>query len=279
MRILTALFSARRPSAMNYQRWIAHFHANRLDRREPDWEAPFHMPEEKRRLLALSLAEYQLGDGGGECCLVARNAERYRGSAEDARTVVDHWFAEEREHSRLLTHAVKRVGGTFVSSTFGFELFYAIRRRLGVQFEMLVLLIVEIVSTGYYRVIRRHVDDEPLGAMCKLILRDEARHIDFHRDRLAARYPRGVSFWWRCAFRLLGEACAHFLWLGHGRCLRALGGTRVELFAHLRRGQAAFLRKLSYLTDPGYRSITARRSVCSSACCRVPVRAWSQPAR
>ncbi len=71
---------------MNYQYWIQHFRANRLDRPEPDWEAPFEMPEEKRRLLALSLAEYQLGDGGGECKLVASDAERYRGSAEEART-------------------------------------------------------------------------------------------------------------------------------------------------------------------------------------------------
>lgn len=230
---------------MNDQYWINHFHANRLNRPEPDWDAPFIMPEEKRRLLALSLAEYQLGDGGGECRLVARDAEQYRGSAEDARTVVDLWFAEEREHSRLLARAVERVGGTFVSSTFGFELFYAIRRRLGVQFEMLVLLIVEIVSTGYYRVIRRHVGDAAIADMCKLILRDEARHIDFHRDRLAARYPRGVGRLWTWQFRLLGEACARFLWHGHGRALRALGGTRSELFAHVRNGSASFLAELA----------------------------------
>jgi len=231
---------------MNYQHWIRHFRANRLHRREPDWSAPFQMNEEKRRLLARSLAEYQLGDGGGECRLVARDAERYRGSAKEAHEVVDLWFAEEREHSRLLACAVERVKGTFVTSTFGFELFYAIRRRLGVQFEMLVLLVVEIVSTGYYRVIRRHVGDQPIADMCQLILRDEARHIDFHRERLAARYPKGVGMLWACGFRLLGEACVWFLWLGHGRALQALGGRRAELFAHLRRGQAAFLRELAY---------------------------------
>ncbi|EDY20817.1 hypothetical protein CfE428DRAFT_2014 [Chthoniobacter flavus Ellin428] len=229
---------------MNYQHWIQHFHANRLDRPEPDWEAPFTMPEEKRRLLALSLAEYQLGDGGGECCLVAVDAESYRGSTEDARQVVDLWFAEEHEHSRLLGRAVERVGGTFVTTTFGFELFYAIRRRLGVQFEMLVLLVVEIASTGYYRVIRRHVGDQPLADMCKLILRDEARHIDFHRDRLAFRYPRGVGWVWKWQMHLLAEACGWFLWHGHGRALGALGGTRPELFGHIRSGVVNFLAEL-----------------------------------
>jgi hypothetical protein len=234
---------------MNYTHWIAHFETNRLNRPEPDWQAPFVMAEEKRRLLARSLAEYQLGDGGGECRLVAADAEAFRATADEVRRVVDLWFAEEREHSRLLTGAVQRVGGNFVTSTPAFELFYAIRRRLGVQFEMLVLLVVEIVSTGYYRIIRRHVGDGPIMAMCQLILRDEARHIDFHRDRIAARHPRGVGAIWALRFCLLGEACAWFLWLGHGRALRALGGTRCELVRHVRGGIANFLGEVAQLTE------------------------------
>ena len=234
---------------MNYGHWIAHFKANKLDRPEPDWSAPFSMSEEKRRLLAKSIAEYQLGDGGGECRLVARDAESFRGSEEEARIVVDCWFAEEREHSRLLARAVERIGGEFITDTFAFRMFYACRRALGVQFEMLVLLIVEIVSTGYYRVIRKHVGDRPLANMCKLILRDEARHIDFHRDRLAAQHPRGFGAGRALIFRLLAECCASFLWLGHGRCLRALGGSRVELFRHVRGGVAGFLSELAAITS------------------------------
>ena len=130
---------------MNYKTWLAHFRANREDRPEPDWSAPFFIGGEKLRLLRKSLAEYQLGDGGGECCLVAGDAEIYRGASAEVRAVVDAWFAEVREHSRLLGRAVERVGAEFVTSTPAFRLFYAIRRRLGVQFEMLVLLIVEIV--------------------------------------------------------------------------------------------------------------------------------------
>ena len=235
---------------MNYQTWLAHFRANREDRPEPDWSAPFSLGGEKLRLLRKSIAEYQLGDGGGECCLVAGDAESYRGASEAVRAVVDAWFAEEREHSRLLARAVGRIGAEFITSTPAFRLFYAIRRTLGVQFEMLVLLIVEIVSTGYYRVLRRHVGDEPIAAMCKLILRDEARHIDFHRDRLAARHPRGVGILWKWQFHLLGHACVWFLWIGHGRCLRALGGTRAELFAHVTGGQRNFLAELAERTQP-----------------------------
>src|SRR4029453_16960325 len=112
--------------------------------------------------------------------------------------------------------------------------FYGCRRALGVQFELLVLLVVEIVSTGYYRIIRKYVGDQPIAEMCKLILRDEARHIDFHRDRLIARMPHGPSLLWSLKFMFLGEACASFLWIGrNGHCMRVLGATRAELFQHV----------------------------------------------
>jgi hypothetical protein len=75
--------------------------------------------------------------------------------------------------------------------------------------------------------------------MCQLILRDEARHIDFHRDRLIARMPAGPSLPWSLKFMFLGDACAWFLWIGkNGRCLQTLGCSRAEFFHHVRSGLA-----------------------------------------
>jgi hypothetical protein len=230
---------------MNYQRWIAHFRANKNNRPEPQWDLPISMGEEQREALALSLAEYQLGDGGGPCRLIARDAERYRAQADEVRTVVDLWFDEEREHSRLLGGAVRRLRGDFVTDSFAFRAFNFCRRALGVQFEMLVLLIVEIVSTAYYRVIRRHCGDAPIDAMCRLIIRDEVGHIRFHRDRLAAWYPQGVGALWCARFYVLGFACASFLWFGHGRWLRTIGVTTPEFFVNVRAGLRKFLDGLA----------------------------------
>lgn len=231
---------------MNTAAWIAHFEKNSRNRPVPEWNAPFTLPESKRAHLARSLAEYQLGDGGGECRLVASDAESFRGSQSDMDRLVDLWFAEEREHSRLLAHAVRRVGGTFVTSTPAMSLFYAVRRALGVRFELLVLLIVEIVSATYYRCIRRHVGDAPLEAMCRLIIRDEAGHVAFHRARLAAANPCGMGLRWALCFYALGAACAVFLWLGkNGACLRALGTTSGEFFRHVAAGLRRFVRSLS----------------------------------
>lgn len=224
--------------------WAERLLQNRRDRPEPNWKLPLHLDEPKRAALALSLAEYQLGDGGGPCRLIAHDAEFFRMSADEIRQVVDLWFLEEKEHSRLLAEAVTRLGGDFVHETFAFRAFCSVRRLLGVQFEMLVLLLVEIVSVGYYRVIRRHCGDQPIADMCRLILRDEQGHIAFHLDRLAESDSRAGGLLWRLRFYLLGYACTAFLWLGHGRWLRILGAERRELFRHAGRGMHAFLLKL-----------------------------------
>ena len=247
------------------EKWIRHFENNRLNRKEPEWEAPFAMEEKKRRALAWSLAEYQLGDCGGPCCLIARDADHYRQTSMNTARVTDLWFREEAEHSRLLSGAVKRLNGTFVTDTFAFRQFQRVRRFMGAQFEMLVLLQVEIISTVYYRMIRKHCDDKPIAEMCGLILRDESGHISYHRDRLCLDHPRGWHALQEAWFYFLGYACAAVLWLGHGRALRAIGMKNGDFVAQVHRGLRGFARSLKRRTRradkpesaPGARSVQA----------------------
>ena len=233
---------------LHQEKWIRHFENNRLNRKEPEWDMPFAMEENKRRALAWSLAEYQLGDGGGPCCLIARDADAYRASSDRTQRVTDLWFREEAEHSRLLSGAVKRLNGTFVTDTFAFRQFQRVRRFMGAQFEMLVLLQVEIISTVYYRIIRKHCGDQPIADMCALILRDETGHISYHRDRLCQDHPRGWNVVQRAWFYFLGYACAAVLWLGHGRALRTIGMRDGDFVAQVHRGLRGFVRSVGRRT-------------------------------
>src|SRR5262249_17295133 len=153
------------------------------------------------------LEQFQLGDGGGPAYLIAWDREKFLSQGEGTRRLVDLWFAEEREHARLLGKAVKRFGGQCIHGHWSFTAFCLVRRWLGVRFELTVLLLTEIVSTVYYKLICRHAADSVLRATCRLILRDETGHVAFHRDRLA-RAPRGGSSRygpsWAVPFRLLG---------------------------------------------------------------------------
>jgi hypothetical protein len=110
-----------------------------------------------------------------------------------------------------------------------------------------------LVSTAYYRLLRNHSPDGALTAMCELILRDEAGHVAFHRERLAESdasaggIPGTV---WQGQFWLFGYAAATMLWLNHRPGLTSIGGTRVEYFREVRRQLQRFIFSLRRAAKP-----------------------------
>jgi len=252
----------RRVAGLDYDYWISHFLRNREHRAVPDWSAPRELlPASVFKPLLRSVEQFQLGDGGGPASLIAKDAERFRGSSPEMRRIVDLWFEEEREHSQLLGDAVDALGGKRIDSHWSFTAFCQCRRILGVRFELQVLLLTEITSTAYYRLLQRHSPFPALATMCGQILRDEGGHISFHRDRLAAagRSPQGLIGWfWTLQFCLCGYAAGTMLWVNHRRCLVNLGATTPEFYREVTLELRRFLQAL------------ARQAKCSSQM-RTPV--------
>jgi len=110
-----------------------------------------------------------------------------------------------------------------------------------------VLLLTEIVSTVYYRLMHGTVTTRPLRSMCRLIIRDETGHVAFHRDRLA-RAARagggGYGKWWEIRFRVLGLAAASMLWVNHAPGLTALGAGGAEFYREVWLELSRFVRRL-----------------------------------
>jgi len=227
---------------MNYDKWISHFVHNKQNRPEPDWGAPANAP------MLRSIEQFRLGDGGGPASLIAYDRETFRSRTEEMQRIVDMWFAEEAEHARLLGCAVRRFNGRVITSHWSFSAFCLCRRFLGVQFELQVLTLTELVSTGYYRMLRKYSPDGPLAAMCELILRDEAGHVAFHRDRLmdAGRPLTGWrGLFWRLQFLACGYGAGTMLWVNHAPGIKAIGGTTFEFYAEITRHMTRFVRSLS----------------------------------
>lgn len=232
---------------MNYSHWIRHFERNRLNRTEPKWSAPINIPSRKIKPLLKTLAEFQLGDGGGPCRLIAFNSDRFLDHSTELDRVVDLWFKEEAEHARLLGCALDRFDGQSIKSHWSFSAFCSVRKWTGVRFELQVLLLTELVSTAYYRVLQRHVDDPAVHQMCQLILRDEGGHVDFHRDRLAHSHPSPASplgAIWQLQFWLNGLAAATVLWTSHGPSLFQFGASTREYYAEVQSEIGGFIARL-----------------------------------
>jgi hypothetical protein len=231
---------------MNYQKWVRHFENNGKHRPEPDWQSALEISGETLKKITRSIQQFQLGDGGGPAYLIAWNRDQYL-SDPAMKRVIDLWFKEEREHSRLLGDMLKRLGGEEIQGHWSFSLFCAVRKFLGVRFELQALLGTEIVSNVYYKMLRKHGNDVALRGMCDLIIRDETSHIAFHRARLAdeaaaSGAPHGML--WAGMFRLRALMAGTVLWVNHRGAVIALGGTDVEFFRTIWKDSGKFIHQL-----------------------------------
>ncbi|MEO7718317.1 MAG: hypothetical protein ABIY70_19115 [Capsulimonas sp.] len=230
---------------IDIERWLAHFRGNQENRTEPEWEAPITMSAATIKPLLRSLEQFELGDGGGPDRLIARNADSFRCGTAARQELVDMWFVEEKEHSRLLGGLVQRFGGHSIQGHWSFSAFCLSRRILGVGFELSILLVTEIVSTAYYRLLCQYGEDAALKGVCRLILRDEAGHVAFHRDRLARTgRPGGYGRLWEIGFRALALGAATMLFVNHASALRAMGAYRSDFYREVRHELSLFLRRL-----------------------------------
>lgn len=235
--------SASQSLTMKIDYWIEHFRRNAMNRPEPEWDAPISMEGSTLKKLVKSLQQFQLGDGGGPAYLIAWNHQRWLASDAQLKSLVDLWFKEEERHSALLGGALKRFGVPEIQSHWSFELFCGLRKILGVQFELYALLLTEIVSHVYYKMMQKHCPDPAVKQMCALIIRDEAGHIAFHRARLASE-GRRFGKAWTMLFLMRGLAAGTVLWVNHRAALKAMGATDSEFYKAIWTGMGGFIRGL-----------------------------------
>jgi hypothetical protein len=234
---------------MNSTHWLAYFQQNRLNRLEPDWHLP--VAAACSPLLAESLSHFQLGESGGGRFLLAE-ARRTPADAAYAEAL-DLFIKEEQEHARLLEKLVGRFHGRLITRHWTHSLFRLFRRALGVNFELQVLVIAELVGTGYYRILQRYSDDPVIAQVCALVLKDEARHVEFHCERFAADQGAWLPLErsaWAAQFQALFVSATTVAWVDHRRAVCSLGGDRREFFAEARGECIRFLDALALPSAP-----------------------------
>jgi hypothetical protein len=220
---------------MDIDFWLRHFRRNRRLRPQPDWHSPVVERRARVPALARSLARFQLGETGG-----GRRLQRKAAQGLDARhrEVLRLFVEEEREHARLLARLVHRFDGTLITQHWTTSVFRLIRRAFHFDWEIQTLLSAEIVGCAFYVGLAERSPDPVLHQVCRIILRDEARHLEFHRSYFCARYARRAAWrrrLWVAQFTSIAMATAWAAWFDHRPCLRAYGISRQSFLALVRR--------------------------------------------
>lgn len=229
--------------AIDSAAWRAYFENNRLSRPEPAWASPAAHHGQTARELARSLSHFQLGESGEGRYLLEQAQRRYPNDG-DYCAALALFVREEQEHARLLTHLVQRFGGALIRRHWTHSAFRLMRRALGVHFEIQTLVVAELVGTAYYRLLYACSPDAALRQACELMLRDEAKHLAFHRDRFAADHASWLPAeraLWAGQLQAFLLAAAEAAWLDHRGALVAIGATRRDFMREVRAECIGFL--------------------------------------
>ncbi|MFN2507380.1 MAG: ferritin-like domain-containing protein [Chthoniobacterales bacterium] len=231
---------------MNSLQWLRYFEQNRTGRAEPPWHIPSPLDQHARAVVRRSLSHFQLGESG-EGRFLLDQARRQAPDDTNYAAALGLFIEEEKEHARLLAHLVERFGGALIRRHWTHTFFRLMRRALGLNFEIQVLVIAELVGTAYYRLLGLRTRDPVLEEVCTLVLSDEAKHIAFHVDWLRAvrsRWLPAECGLWSVQFQLLFTAAAEVAWTDHRSALRLVGTNKREFFREARSECINFRRAL-----------------------------------
>lgn len=238
---------------MNSRAWLQYYKNNPKNWTDPEWNLSSPLDPKTKRALAHSLSHFQLGESGGGNFLFAQ-ARKQAPDDPDYHQALELFIDEEKAHANLLEQLVHHFGGGTIRRHWTHALFRIARRALGLNFELQVLVIAELVGTAYYRLLHRRSRDPVLEQACDRILRDETRHIDFHAEWLGDFQWRLLPLEraaWSAQFQVLFTIAAQIAWIDHRFCLEALGAKRREFFREARSECIHFLKQLERCVEEG----------------------------
>ena len=202
--------------------WLAYFTDNRVNRMHIDWELGVHLTMDVQKPLIHSLQRFQVGEQGDGHHLKKQAARRGDPAYSAA---IDLFVQEEQEHARLLAALLGALDADLLQSHWSDTAFMLLRHLSGLDLELLILLIAEIIAKRYYRALAEGIDDPVAHAVFAQIVRDEQGHVAFHCETVHddfVSYPAIV----RAAVRLTWHSVFRFVCLivmaDHNGVLRAV---------------------------------------------------------
>lgn len=207
--------------------WLNHFeyHAER-PRRVPS-DLPDHLTDEEQRLVAGSIATFQLGEQS-EGATLLRAAQHF------ARThrlpplvrIVELFIREEQCHAALLRRFMEDHRIALKSGHWTDWVFRRARRLAGLELYLHVLVCAELIGNVYYRALEAATGCQRLKVLCRILVCEELAHVGFESQlllALRASRPAPVRALMRLAHRTFIAGVACVVWLTHRAVLRRAG--------------------------------------------------------
>jgi hypothetical protein len=213
----------------NLRVWLNHFEYHAQQPRGAPGSSSSALRPEERRLIARSIATFQLGeqsDGAG----LLRAAYRFAAAHGDELLprITELFIREEQRHARLLREFMEEHGIRARCRHWTDALFRRVRRLAGFELYLHVLITAELIGNVYYRALESVTGCQRLKALCRTLIADELAHVGYESDlilELRAEKSAALRTTIRLMHRTFFYAAACAVWISHYAVLRCAGHT------------------------------------------------------
>jgi hypothetical protein len=174
-------------AAVDFEIWLNHFEHHALHPRcVPPGLSDLLMPDE-RRLIASSIATFQLGEQS-EGRTLLRSARRFAHAqgVPGLVHIVELFIREEQHHAALLRAFMADHQIALKRSDWTDRVFRLVRRLAGLEFSFYILISAELIGIVYYRALEAATDCRRLSVLCRSLVSDELAHVGFESQQLLA---------------------------------------------------------------------------------------------
>jgi hypothetical protein len=207
--------------------WLNHFEYHAQHPRRIPSGLSDHLRPQERRLIASSMATFQLGEQS-EGSTLLRATQRFARvhRVPSLVRIMELFIREEQHHAALLRRFMEDHAIALKSSDWTDRVFRCVRRLAGLELYVYVLISAELIGVAYYRALESATGCRRLKVLCRTLVADELVHVGFESQLLLdlragrAAAMRALMRWTHRAF-FAGTATV--VWLTHREVLRHCG--------------------------------------------------------
>ena len=217
--------------------WRKYYEENVRSRFEIPWQLGHELSKEEEKAIVASVQDFQAGESseGRHLLQYAKTYAEQTGDHEYVESI-RLFIAEEQRHAIDLAHFLQVNGISLVKKTFTDGVFRRLRQLLSnLEMSISVLITAEIIAKVYYTALRDVTNSRILQTLCKQILQDEVRHVEFQAERLGVL--RAERNWLLFAVtnglqRFLFWGTCLVVWMFHRRVFLKSGYSFVKFWKH-----------------------------------------------
>lgn len=165
--------------------WVEYFKYNNSHLLKIDFKNNSELSEDEIALITPSIKAFQIGEGS-EGRHLKKCVKKFADKAgyKEYEAIMKWFVSEENRHSQTLKKFMDIYHIEPVKKLRIDNVFRLLRKLMGLECEIIVLVTAEMIALSYYTALSNAVSSDVLSVICQQMLNDELKHIVLQSDTL-----------------------------------------------------------------------------------------------